>query len=479
MQKKIFRSILTIFLCVTLLPSSVLANNSTITIESSETDLFATQLRQDWLDYTLADLAAIRFACYGVLDESYLKPNPKTNEPLTRIEAVQLLYEIFAETEAVTEAIPFTDVDKDNILCVSWAYKNGITNGTSSTKFGTSNISKNAFVVFLLRALGYDDQFERSEAISYAAKLGLSPVGLSKGFTLGDALLYLQEAISQFNIPHAVVLDQVCFPRYVSIYPQTVNEIEPLIKAAVNYLPRCIYVYMDNPTEARTAYKQYRNYYEQLAKQEYQYDLWFYPLLDNHAHIFRVDPSETGFSIDFAYSKAWELTRNLDDTFEYFVSDIAASAADDLYQKWHDSLPAEATDRQKTESAINYICQIASYDYAEEQAINRNQYDFHPKTHSILGLLENGKIVCDGYAYALQYLLLREGIECLVIDGSTTANTKSAKHAWNKVKVDGQWWNVDVCWTDIAGTSKYNFKTDVQYLRLAHFPHIYNGGMFV
>lgn len=56
------------------------------------------------------------------------------------------------------------------------------------------------------------------------------------------------------------------------------------------------------------------------------------------------------------------------------------------------------------------------------------------------GVLLNGKAVCDGLARAFNFLCAMEGIQSMRVTGSFS----SAPHAWNKVKVDGQWYNVDV-----------------------------------
>ena len=52
-------------------------------------------------------------------------------------------------------------------------------------------------------------------------------------------------------------------------------------------------------------------------------------------------------------------------------------------------------------------------------------------------LLEGGGI-CGGYSYAFQYLLQRAGIEAIW--------ARDAGHAWNYVKVDGEWYFADSTW---------------------------------
>lgn len=56
-----------------------------------------------------------------------------------------------------------------------------------------------------------------------------------------------------------------------------------------------------------------------------------------------------------------------------------------------------------------------------------------------------GSIQCSGYAKGMQYLCDKAGIESMVITGK---NDSDFSHAWNVVKVDGAWYNIDATWDD-------------------------------
>lgn len=56
------------------------------------------------------------------------------------------------------------------------------------------------------------------------------------------------------------------------------------------------------------------------------------------------------------------------------------------------------------------------------------------------GVFVDGKAVCDGLARAFNFLCAMEGIQSVRVTGSFA----SSLHAWNKVKVGGEWYNVDV-----------------------------------
>lgn len=59
--------------------------------------------------------------------------------------------------------------------------------------------------------------------------------------------------------------------------------------------------------------------------------------------------------------------------------------------------------------------------------------------------------VCDGYALALEYLLQQFGLDVAFIGGIVDPDSDyPGGHAWNVVKVDGQWYEIDSTWDDFG-----------------------------
>ena len=56
------------------------------------------------------------------------------------------------------------------------------------------------------------------------------------------------------------------------------------------------------------------------------------------------------------------------------------------------------------------------------------------------GILINGKGVCAGYSAAFKLLADAAGLENIVVTGYLDG---SLPHAWNKVKIDGEWYIID------------------------------------
>lgn len=69
-----------------------------------------------------------------------------------------------------------------------------------------------------------------------------------------------------------------------------------------------------------------------------------------------------------------------------------------------------------------------------------------------------GKALCEGYSRAFEYLCQSVGIECVCISGEGNGGG----HMWNMVKVDGEWYHIDVTWDDPITTTgeqvlRYNY----------------------
>lgn len=75
---------------------------------------------------------------------------------------------------------------------------------------------------------------------------------------------------------------------------------------------------------------------------------------------------------------------------------------------------------------------------------------------SIYGVFVNKKAVCAGYARATQYLLNMLGIEC--------AYYSNGEHAWNIVRLEGDYYHLDTTWGDSSNTKPdKNVSDDISY----------------
>lgn len=72
-------------------------------------------------------------------------------------------------------------------------------------------------------------------------------------------------------------------------------------------------------------------------------------------------------------------------------------------------------------------------------------YDETPNMNSVFPslMLNLKKGVCQSYAFLYQYVLMKNGFECY-----TTVSHDVMNHAWNLIKIDGKFYNVDITWDD-------------------------------
>lgn len=82
--------------------------------------------------------------------------------------------------------------------------------------------------------------------------------------------------------------------------------------------------------------------------------------------------------------------------------------------------------------------------------IDNMEYDASTKyKSSIYGALVQRRGVCESYARAYKYILDDMGIENVLVTGTATNSSGATEdHMWNYVKLDGEWYAVDVTWDD-------------------------------
>ncbi|HHU53647.1 MAG TPA: hypothetical protein GXZ43_06205 [Clostridiaceae bacterium] len=102
---------------------------------------------------------------------------------------------------------------------------------------------------------------------------------------------------------------------------------------------------------------------------------------------------------------------------------------------------------------------IASVDY-DTIALNKQKQEGGPVKdkidylRTICGVFLDGKAVCEGYARAVQYLLQKCGVECAEVAGYIRKETgeRGEAHAWNILKIDGDYYHLDTTWDDSSNT---------------------------
>lgn len=98
--------------------------------------------------------------------------------------------------------------------------------------------------------------------------------------------------------------------------------------------------------------------------------------------------------------------------------------------------------------------------YVHDKLLAKVTYDAEADLNqSAYSALVSGRTVCAGYARAFQYLMQQLEIPCFYCGGYSGEN-----HAWNIVKLYGDYYNVDTTWDDtLPYTYNYFNKTDEDF----------------
>ncbi len=188
----------------------------------------------------------------------------------------------------------------------------------------------------------------------------------------------------------------------------------------------------------------------------------------------RVDVSAAGYTDAEAFSTFVEAVLNshplwnsVDDEVTYTVTDGVITAVSFTYPDANTALHAEAEAYDPTESEIAHALKdikpgmtdvekaLILHDYLVREVdynlavVNGGSYS--QDVFSMKGVFVNRDAVCQGYALAYSFLLNEVGIESVIV------SSKVMNHAWNMIKIDGEWYHVDVTWDDPTNNYEVDF----------------------
>jgi len=101
-------------------------------------------------------------------------------------------------------------------------------------------------------------------------------------------------------------------------------------------------------------------------------------------------------------------------------------------------------------SMSDYEKELVVHDYI----INNTIYKDAENSHILIGALVDGKAVCQGYALAFQYVMRHAGVQCITVTG----DFKNQSHMWNMIKLDGEFYHIDVTADDPIVNSGENIE---------------------
>lgn len=105
-----------------------------------------------------------------------------------------------------------------------------------------------------------------------------------------------------------------------------------------------------------------------------------------------------------------------------------------------------------TNSLINKdMSELEKVQAINEYIINRYEYDYTLKSTSVYSALTTSLAVCQGYAMTAYRMFNYAGIENRIVVGKI----KDVSHSWNAVKIQGNWYHIDVTNNDSSYKNKY------------------------
>lgn len=119
------------------------------------------------------------------------------------------------------------------------------------------------------------------------------------------------------------------------------------------------------------------------------------------------------------------------------------SEADELAILADGITDSSMSEYEKVRAIHDYLVVHVDYDYENLAAGTLPDTAFTKE-----GALLLHSAVCEGYARAFSYLCSRAGLEELLVYGTADDGTGVQTHAWNQVRIDGEWYHVDVTWDD-------------------------------
>lgn len=122
-----------------------------------------------------------------------------------------------------------------------------------------------------------------------------------------------------------------------------------------------------------------------------------------------------------------------------------AKIAEAAYAIYNEVITEEMSDIEKIRAIHDYIVLNTEYAYEEllDGSVYAYDYFFSPE-----GVLLYRRAVCQGYAETMELFLNAMGIENQLITGDANSGDGWISHAWNLVRLDGDWYHLDSTWDD-------------------------------
>jgi hypothetical protein len=389
-----------------------------------------------------------------------------------RAEGAVMLVRLLGKESYALEADlahPFRDVPDWASPYIGYLYREGLTNGTGKYSFSPQLLlSAEQYMSFMLRVLGYSEaegDFSWNHSIYQAWELGIiSSSDYQELFNLQkfrrDHMVWLSCLTLQARIKgqDCTLLEKLVEERVVpSVQADSSglyflgSRLPPqLISSAGVYSARNVWqlqLVLENALlNMEPSIKIYINDYQGKLKDDFAAAM--------EAAQAQVE-SITGIS---PACKNWRYSGDgieLHVILEYIHSDKQyLTLMKKVKEIAEDLIIPGMSDYDKEKALHDYIINNAEYDYD-----NFLKGTIPASSYTAYGVLILGRGVCQGYAEAMHLLCREAGLESLIVKGSSIYKGKWYDHAWNMLKLEGQYYHVDVCWDDVIATEGHGIRS--------------------
>ncbi len=390
----------------------------------------------------------------------------------TRTEGAVMLIRLLGKEAQVLKGTyqhPFTDVPAWADKYIGYMYENKLTVGINESHFGSAlKLNASQYVTFVLRSLGYQDgvDFNYSQAIDKALALGI--VSSAEAVALKSPAAFLRD--DMFSISHNA-LSAALKGSPATLLDKLADTDKAIYKPAATALGlytsdvKKEYANISTLTLPTTAYgievKNSEDFYKVVRYGLCNFEGSLTLDIRNYSGSYK-DDFKGVYNRARASAEDFTGVKNYSSGLKYSASSMRMTLtfeykySKDEFKKRLENVRAAL---KKARHVVANLITSGMGDFEKELVlhdyiVNNTRYDIENEKKDTIpdssfeeyGALVLGVAVCEGYSRAMKLMCDLSGIECIIVTGSSIS--RGVGHAWNIVKIDGEYYHLDLTYDD-------------------------------